>query len=67
MPYVFSLFSCSLWIYYALVKTHSVPLITNNAFGCLIEAAYITMYLIYATKKARVCDYYLLPRCIYLR
>ncbi|CAL9132628.1 unnamed protein product [Musa acuminata var. zebrina] len=54
MPYVFSLFSCSLWIYYALVKTHSVPLITNNAFGCLIEAAYITMYLIYATKKARI-------------
>ncbi|URD84431.1 bidirectional sugar transporter [Musa troglodytarum] len=45
---------CSLWIYYALVKTHSVPLITNNAFGCLIEAAYITMYLIYATKKARI-------------
>ncbi|XP_009383909.2 bidirectional sugar transporter N3-like [Musa acuminata AAA Group] len=54
MPYVFSLFSCSLWIYYALVKTHSVPLITNNAFECLIEAAYITMYLIYATKKARI-------------
>ncbi|XP_065030476.1 bidirectional sugar transporter N3-like [Musa acuminata AAA Group] len=53
-PYVFSLFSCSLWVYYALVKTHSVPLITNNAFGCLIEATYITMYLIYATKKARI-------------
>ena len=54
VPYVVALFSCALWIFYALVKTNSRPLLTINAFGCGVEAAYIVFYLAYAPRKARV-------------
>ncbi|URD86040.1 bidirectional sugar transporter [Musa troglodytarum] len=54
VPYVVALSSCMLLIYYALVKTNAILLITINSFGCFIETAYITIYLIYATKKARL-------------
>lgn len=54
VPYVVALFSSVLWIFYALVKTNSRPLLTINAFGCGIETAYILMYIVYAPKKARL-------------
>jgi solute carrier family 50 protein (sugar transporter) len=54
VPYVVALFSCALWILYGLVKTNSSPLLTINAFGCVVESAYILMYLIYAPKAARL-------------
>uniref|UniRef100_A0A0D9XA69 Bidirectional sugar transporter SWEET n=1 Tax=Leersia perrieri TaxID=77586 RepID=A0A0D9XA69_9ORYZ len=54
VPYVVALFSSVLWIFYALVKTNSRPLLTINAFGCGVEAAYIIIYLIYAPRKARL-------------
>ncbi|XP_062194256.1 bidirectional sugar transporter SWEET11-like [Phragmites australis] len=54
VPYVVALFSCTLWIFYALVKTNSSPLLTINAFGCVVEAAYILLYLIYAPRTARL-------------
>jgi solute carrier family 50 protein (sugar transporter) len=54
VPYVVALFSCTLWILYALVKTNSSPLLTINAFGCVVEATYILLYLIYAPRGARL-------------
>ncbi|XP_062195126.1 bidirectional sugar transporter SWEET11-like [Phragmites australis] len=54
VPYVVALFSSVLWIFYALVKTNSRPLLTINAFGCGVEAAYIAFYLVYAPRRARV-------------
>lgn len=54
VPYVVALFSCTLWILYALVKTNSSPLLTINAFGCVVEAAYILLYLVYAPRGARL-------------
>ncbi|KAG8087837.1 hypothetical protein GUJ93_ZPchr0010g10614 [Zizania palustris] len=54
VPYVVALFSSVLWIFYALVKTNSRPLLTINAFGCGVEAAYIIVYLLYAPRKARL-------------
>ncbi|KAF0900027.1 hypothetical protein E2562_026266 [Oryza meyeriana var. granulata] len=54
VPYVVALFSSVLWIFYALVKTNSRPLLTINAFGCGVEAAYIILYLVYAPRKARL-------------
>jgi solute carrier family 50 (sugar transporter) len=54
VPYVVALFSSVLWVFYALVKTNSRPLLTINAFGCGVEAAYIVFYLVYAPRKARV-------------
>ncbi|KAL5201738.1 hypothetical protein ABZP36_036092 [Zizania latifolia] len=50
VPYVVALFSCTLWILYALVKTSSTPLLTINAFGCVVEAAYILVYLLVVVK-----------------
>nr|UJT76407.1 bidirectional sugar transporter SWEET15 [Hemerocallis fulva] len=55
IPYVVALFSASLWIYYALLKsTNTFLLITINAAGCVIEAGYIIFYLIYAPRNARI-------------
>ena len=54
VPYVVALFSCTLWIFYALVKTNSSPLLTINAFGCAIESVYILLYLLYAPRPARL-------------
>ncbi|XP_062203415.1 bidirectional sugar transporter SWEET13-like [Phragmites australis] len=54
VPYVVALFSATLWIYYALIKTNEGLLITINAAGCVIETVYIVMYLAYAPKKAKL-------------
>ncbi|XP_050224838.1 bidirectional sugar transporter SWEET12-like [Mercurialis annua] len=53
-PYVVSLFSAMLWLYYASLKTDALLLITINSFGCLIETVYITLFITYATKQARM-------------
>lgn len=54
VPYVVALFSCMLWIFYALLKTGAVLLVTINGVGCVIETVYIAMYLVYAPRAARV-------------
>ncbi|KAI3499618.1 hypothetical protein L1887_35421 [Cichorium endivia] len=53
-PYVVGLFSAMLWIYYALLKTDVMLLITINSVGCIIETLYICFFLFYAPKKARM-------------
>ncbi|PIM98803.1 Multitransmembrane protein [Handroanthus impetiginosus] len=53
LPYVVALFSATLWMYYAFLKTNAVLLISINSFGCIIETIYIFIYLFYASKKAR--------------
>ncbi|KAM3189970.1 hypothetical protein ACQJBY_068299 [Aegilops geniculata] len=54
VPYVVALFSCSLLIFYALLKTKSPLLLTINSFGCCIETVYIIAYLVYAPPRARL-------------
>nr|XP_016469457.1 PREDICTED: bidirectional sugar transporter SWEET9-like [Nicotiana tabacum] len=56
IPYVVALFSCVLWIYYALLMPQSnlIFIITINTIGCFIETFYVGIYLFYAPKKARV-------------
>lgn len=53
-PYVVTLFSCMLWIFYALLKSGSELLVTINGVGCVIETVYIAMYLVYAPRGARL-------------
>ncbi|KAF8408461.1 hypothetical protein HHK36_007614 [Tetracentron sinense] len=54
LPYVVALFSSMLWIYYAFLKSDAYLLITINSIGCIIETIYISMYIAYAPKQARI-------------
>ncbi|XP_058103043.1 bidirectional sugar transporter SWEET14-like [Magnolia sinica] len=54
LPYVVALFSAMMWIYYAFVKTDAYLLITINTIGCVIQTIYITIYITYAPKKAKL-------------
>jgi len=54
IPYVVALFSAVLWLFYAFIKTDVIFLITINCFGCFIETIYLVLFLMYATKQARV-------------
>ncbi|XP_020251453.1 bidirectional sugar transporter SWEET14-like [Asparagus officinalis] len=53
-PYVVALFSAMQLIYYAVIKTNAYLIITVNTAGCIIELSYLTIYLIYAPKKAKI-------------
>ncbi|XP_061367657.1 bidirectional sugar transporter N3-like [Gastrolobium bilobum] len=53
LPYLVALFSCMLWLYYALIKRDAFLLITINSFGCVVEIIYIILYIIYAPRDAR--------------
>lgn len=54
IPYVVGLFSAMLWIYYALLKSNAMLLITINSVGCFIQTFYICFFLFYAPKPARI-------------
>lgn len=54
IPYIVSLLSAMLLLYYGLVKKDAL-LITINGIGCVIETIYVAAYLVYASKSARVC------------
>jgi len=51
VPYAMALLSAMLWLYYALL-TKDLLLLTINVVGCVVESAYLAIYLVYAPKKA---------------
>ncbi|KAG8638623.1 hypothetical protein MANES_14G047600v8 [Manihot esculenta] len=53
-PYVVALFSAMIWLYYASLKSDAFLLITVNSFGCFIETIYLTLFIAYASKQARM-------------
>ncbi|KAL0298117.1 UNVERIFIED_CONTAM: Bidirectional sugar transporter SWEET12 [Sesamum calycinum] len=53
VPYVVTLLSNMLWLYYAIILSNEIPLITVNSFGCFMEAIYISIYIAYAPYKPR--------------
>ncbi|KAK7272803.1 hypothetical protein RIF29_13843 [Crotalaria pallida] len=53
LPYLVSLFSSMLWLYYALLKKGAFLLITINSFGAVIELIYIIFFITYADTNAR--------------
>ncbi|CAI0548086.1 unnamed protein product, partial [Linum tenue] len=54
LPYIVSLFSSMIWLYYASLKPHAFLLITINSLGCLIQSLYIALYLFYAPNQTRM-------------
>ncbi|XVF49561.1 hypothetical protein PTKIN_Ptkin04bG0022600 [Pterospermum kingtungense] len=54
IPYVVSLFSAMLWIYYALLKKDAMLLITINTFCVFFQIFYIVTYFYYGPKKEKV-------------
>ncbi|XP_050152346.1 bidirectional sugar transporter SWEET10-like [Malus sylvestris] len=60
LPYVIGLLSSMLYIYYALLKEEinydATLLITINSVGSVIETLYISLFLFYAPKKARISN-----------
>ncbi|KAK1412529.1 hypothetical protein QVD17_33861 [Tagetes erecta] len=55
VPYSVALFSCMLLLYYGHLKTeHGMMIITINSIGCVVETAYLVVFLLYATKQSRM-------------
>ncbi|KAI4350141.1 hypothetical protein L6164_010650 [Bauhinia variegata] len=54
IPYVVALLSAMLLLYYGLLKTNAMMIVTINCIGCVIELAYLALYLIYAPRKSKI-------------
>ncbi|CAM6123033.1 unnamed protein product [Calypogeia fissa] len=56
LPYVFSLFAALLWVLYGLpmVTQNALLLITINVASSSIQIFYLTVFVIYAAKEARI-------------
>lgn len=60
IPYSISFFSASMLLYYAYLKTNAYMIVSINGIGCVIEALYIFLYILYAPKKVKVSTLLLL-------
>ncbi|XXG84275.1 hypothetical protein AAC387_Pa10g1823 [Persea americana] len=54
LPYVCTLLSTSMWSFYGLVKPGGLLIVTVNGAGTVLEAIYVTLYIIFAPKDTRV-------------
>ncbi|XP_052211413.1 bidirectional sugar transporter SWEET9-like [Diospyros lotus] len=54
LPYSVALFSALLLLYYGFLKTNGLMIITINGIGCAIESFYLFLFMIYATKEAKI-------------
>jgi len=55
LPYATTLLSTSLWTFYGLLKPGGLLVVTVNGAGAALEAAYVTLYLVYAPRETKVC------------
>ncbi|KAF8394519.1 hypothetical protein HHK36_020729 [Tetracentron sinense] len=55
IPYVIALFDAILLLYYGILKAEEgMFIIIINIIGCIIEAIYIAIYMVYAPKEPRI-------------
>ncbi|XP_009411666.2 bidirectional sugar transporter SWEET16 [Musa acuminata AAA Group] len=52
-PYVVTLLSSSLWVYYGITKPGGLLVATVNGVGVVMEAVYVTLFLLFATPQLR--------------
>ena len=65
-PYVVTLLSSSLWVYYGITKPGGLLVATVNGVGVVMEAVYVTLFLLFATPQLRVRTY-VREECLPLR
>ncbi|XP_050239960.1 bidirectional sugar transporter SWEET17 isoform X2 [Quercus robur] len=53
LPYICTLLNSALWTYYGIIKPGALLVATINGFGILVEAIFVTLFLIYAPAKSR--------------
>ncbi|PON62024.1 SWEET sugar transporter [Parasponia andersonii] len=53
-PYICTLLSSSLWTYYGITKPGGLLVATVNGFGIVVEAIFVSLFLLYAPAKIRV-------------
>ncbi|WOK96124.1 Crotonase superfamily [Canna indica] len=54
LPYITTLLSTSLWCFYGLLKPGGLLVVTVNGVGTVMQAIYVTLFLVYAPKDTRV-------------
>ncbi|KAI4370219.1 hypothetical protein MLD38_018589 [Melastoma candidum] len=54
IPYIVALSSAMLLLYYGLIKTDGTMIISINAIGSMIEAAYLVLFVFYASKQEKI-------------
>ncbi|CAN4084992.1 unnamed protein product [Withania somnifera] len=59
-PYLVSLFSAGLLLYYAYLRKNAYLIVSINGFGCVIEFAYISLFLFYAPRKSKILTAWLM-------
>ncbi|XP_050531037.1 sugar transporter SWEET1-like isoform X2 [Daktulosphaira vitifoliae] len=64
-PFITGFLSCSLWLYYGVLKTNGT-IIFVNTFGCLLFLMYTSIYFKYSPKKNYVVNLMLLAVIIIL-
>ncbi|KAF5930316.1 hypothetical protein HYC85_031189 [Camellia sinensis] len=53
-PYAVALFSAMLLLYHGFLKTNGLMIITINTIGCAVEVTYLLVFMIYATREAKI-------------
>ncbi|WRX25739.1 Sugar transporter SWEET repeat - like 10, partial [Theobroma cacao] len=53
IPYMVALSSAMMLLYYGILKTNAVLIISINVIGCAIEIVYLVLYIIYAPKREK--------------
>jgi solute carrier family 50 (sugar transporter) len=54
LPYATTLLTTSLWTFYELLKPGGHLVVTVNGAGAALQAAYVTLYLVYAPRETKV-------------
>ncbi|PKA49757.1 Bidirectional sugar transporter SWEET6a [Apostasia shenzhenica] len=56
IPYVVTLLNCMLWVFYGLpvVHPHSLLVVTINGTGIVLEAIYISIFLVFSPNNKRM-------------